>query len=314
MLEGSGAALPPVAADRTVLVTSAARPAESLVTGMGPYRILVSDMLVVTMCEPPLASREDVDDVRAAVAEIRPDLPVVTTVFRPHPAEPVVGERVALFTTAPAAVHPALRASLEGDHGADVVAVSGALSDRVSPARRPRQARRRRRGHLPDRDQGGGDRRGRRGRRGARSPARVLRQPAAGHGRLTGSGRRASRAGRRGGAGTCLTGAACSGAGRRPSRRPRRPRHASPGSEAGARRCPSRRGGWRRRSCWRASSPSGPTSWRSESSGRSRASPRTRSRSSSCTASSRRCWPRRRARRSCRGITGGTRCSGSTGR
>ena len=132
ILEGSGAALPPVAADRTVLVTSAARPAESLVTGMGPYRILVSDMLVVTMCEPPLASREDVEDVRAAVAEIRPDLPVVQTVFRPRPAEPVAGERVALFTTAPAAVHPALVASLEADHGADVVAISGSLSDRVA--------------------------------------------------------------------------------------------------------------------------------------------------------------------------------------
>jgi cyclic 2,3-diphosphoglycerate synthetase len=132
VLEGSGAALPPVAADRTVLVTSAARPAESLVTGMGPYRILVSDMLVVTMCEPPLASREDVDDVRAAVAEVRPDLPVVTTVFRPRPAEPVAGQRVALFTTAPAAVHPALQASLEADHGADVVAVSGSLSDRAA--------------------------------------------------------------------------------------------------------------------------------------------------------------------------------------
>ena len=103
-------------------------------TGMGPYRILVSDMLVVTMCEPPLASREDVDDVRAAVAAIRPDLPVVTTVFRPRPAEPVAGERVALFTTAPAAVHPALRASLEAEHGAEVVAV-------VRVALGPRRAR-----------------------------------------------------------------------------------------------------------------------------------------------------------------------------
>ena len=102
VLEGSGAALPPVAADRTVLVTSAARPADNLVTGMGPYRILVSDMLVVTMCEQPLASPQDVDDLRAAVASLRPDLPVVTTVFRPHPAEPVAGERVAFFTTAPA--------------------------------------------------------------------------------------------------------------------------------------------------------------------------------------------------------------------
>ena len=132
VLEGSGAALPPVAADRTVLVTSAARPADNLVTGMGPYRILVSDMLVVTMCEQPLASPQDVDDLRAAVASLRPDLPLVTTVFRPHPVEPVAGERVAFFTTAPAVVHPALRASLEADHGADVVAVSGALSDRAA--------------------------------------------------------------------------------------------------------------------------------------------------------------------------------------
>jgi cyclic 2,3-diphosphoglycerate synthase len=132
LLEGSGAALPPVAADRTVLVTSATRPSEDLVTGMGPYRILVSDMLVVTMCEPPLASRTDVDDVRAAVASVRPGLPVVETVFRPQPAETVAGERVAFFTTAPAAVHPALRAALEEQHAANVVAVSGALSDRAA--------------------------------------------------------------------------------------------------------------------------------------------------------------------------------------
>src|SRR5204863_8428319 len=89
------------------------------------------DMLVVTMCEPPLASQEDVDGVRAAVADVRPDLPVVTTVFRPRPAEPVVWERVALFTTAPAVLHPALRASLETDRGSDVVAVSGSLPHRV---------------------------------------------------------------------------------------------------------------------------------------------------------------------------------------
>jgi cyclic 2,3-diphosphoglycerate synthase len=132
LLEGSGAAVPPVAADRTVLVTSAVRPSDDLVTGMGPYRILVSDMLVVTMCEPPLASPEDVEEIRAAVASVRPGLPVVTTVFRPQPAEPVAGERVAFFTTAPATVHPALRAALEQEHGAEVVAVSGALSDRTA--------------------------------------------------------------------------------------------------------------------------------------------------------------------------------------
>jgi cyclic 2,3-diphosphoglycerate synthetase len=44
--------------------------------------------------------------------------------------EPVDGKRVALFTTAPEAVHDALRATLERDHGAEVVLVSGNLSRR----------------------------------------------------------------------------------------------------------------------------------------------------------------------------------------
>ena len=67
LLEGSGAAIPPVAAGRTVLVTSAVRPSYELLTGMGPFRVLVSDMVVLTMCEPPLASAQQVEQVRAAV-------------------------------------------------------------------------------------------------------------------------------------------------------------------------------------------------------------------------------------------------------
>ena len=132
LLEGSGAAIPPVAGDRTVLVTSATRPPDELQDGLGPYRILVSDMLIVTMCEPPLAAPEQVDAIRAAAAAVRPGLPVVPTVFRPAPAEPVAGERVALFTTAPQPVHAALAAELGREHGADVAAVVGSLSDRVA--------------------------------------------------------------------------------------------------------------------------------------------------------------------------------------
>jgi cyclic 2,3-diphosphoglycerate synthetase len=59
---------------------------------------------------------------------------VVATVLRPHPAEPIEGERVALFTTAAAAIHDRLAAFLRDDHGADVTAVIGSLSDRSALA------------------------------------------------------------------------------------------------------------------------------------------------------------------------------------
>ena len=130
VLEGSGAAIPPVAAERTLLVTSGVRPSHELMTGMGPFRVLVSDMVVLTMCEPPLASAEQVEQVRAAVSALNPDVPVIATVLDPVPNEDVRGQRVAYFTTAPAAIHDRLSQSLRDDHGADVTAVVGSLSNR----------------------------------------------------------------------------------------------------------------------------------------------------------------------------------------
>ncbi len=132
LLEGSGAAIPPVAAGRTLLVTSGVRPSHELMTGMGPFRVLVSDMVVLTMCEPPLASAEQVEQVRAAVLALKPDVPVIATVLDPVPAEDVSGARVAYFTTAPTAIHDRLRSSLRREAGADVSAVVGSLSNRAA--------------------------------------------------------------------------------------------------------------------------------------------------------------------------------------
>jgi cyclic 2,3-diphosphoglycerate synthetase len=46
--------------------------------------------------------------------------------------EPVEGKRVAVFTTARPETHERLRRLLAEEHGAEVVAVSGSLSDRAS--------------------------------------------------------------------------------------------------------------------------------------------------------------------------------------
>jgi cyclic 2,3-diphosphoglycerate synthase len=131
LLEGSGAAIPPVEAGRRILVAGAHQDPEVLSGHLGPYRLLLSDLVVLTMCEEPLATPEQIDAMRAAVADVDPELPVIATVLRPRPVEPVGGKRVAFFSTAPEAIHDRLREHLEQEHGAEVVLVSGNLARRA---------------------------------------------------------------------------------------------------------------------------------------------------------------------------------------
>ncbi len=130
IFEGSGAALPPIETDARLLVAGAAQELDSVAGYLGPYRLLVSDLVVVTSCEEPLASPERVRALREAITEISPKLEVVETVLRPRPVEPVEGRQVAFFSTAPEAIHDRLREHLEEEHGAEVVLVSGNLSRR----------------------------------------------------------------------------------------------------------------------------------------------------------------------------------------
>ncbi len=102
VLEGSGAALPPVGSDAGLLVAGAHQPIENVAGYLGTYRLLMSDAVVLTMAEEPLATVEKVRSMTAAVRQIKPSVEVVPVVFRPRPLEEVRDRRVAFFTTAPA--------------------------------------------------------------------------------------------------------------------------------------------------------------------------------------------------------------------
>jgi cyclic 2,3-diphosphoglycerate synthase len=121
LFDGSGAAIPPVDVGARVLVTSAAQPVDVVTGYLNAYRILISDLVLVTGG----ASEE----LREAIAEIK-DLPVVSVELRPRPVEPVSGRRVAYFSTAAAEVHDTLRSHLANQHGAEVTHVSGNLARR----------------------------------------------------------------------------------------------------------------------------------------------------------------------------------------
>ena len=126
VFDGSGAALPPIATGRRVLVSGADQDV-GVVTGyLNAYRHLVADLVVLTMAEEGTPHRL----LRERIGELAPATPVVATVLRPRPLEPVSGRTVAYFGTAPAGAHPRIAAHLEREHGASVVSVSGSLADR----------------------------------------------------------------------------------------------------------------------------------------------------------------------------------------
>jgi cyclic 2,3-diphosphoglycerate synthase len=106
VFDGSGAALPPVAADARILVANGAYDARA---GLNAYRVLVSDLVVDT-------GGADLEAIRSISG-----VPVVRAELRLRPAEPLAGRRTAVFTTGPAPT---------GELDAEVVHVSRNLARR----------------------------------------------------------------------------------------------------------------------------------------------------------------------------------------
>jgi cyclic 2,3-diphosphoglycerate synthetase len=122
--------MPPVRVEGRVLVAGAHQDPEYIVGFLGTYRLLLSDLVLLTMSEEPMAAPEKVDGLVRAIGEVRPDLTVVPTVFRPRPVGDIEGIKVGYVSTAPPAVLGKLARHLEERYGCEVVATSGNLSDR----------------------------------------------------------------------------------------------------------------------------------------------------------------------------------------
>jgi cyclic 2,3-diphosphoglycerate synthetase len=129
--EGSGAAIPPVTADATLLVVGAAQGAGYVTEYFGPYRLARADAVIVAGAEPPFASTEGIAATMAAVGGLAPEIPVAAVTFRPHPIESVSGKRVFFATTASERILSELVAHLEAEHDCVVVGASAHLSDRT---------------------------------------------------------------------------------------------------------------------------------------------------------------------------------------
>lgn len=130
VFEGSGATLPPVRTDASILICGAHQPIEHIAGYFGTYRVLLADLVVLTMCEEPMASPDKIASVSSAVGKLREDVPILRTVFRPRPIEPIASEKVFFATTAPAQMVEVLARFLREESGCDVVGASPHLSNR----------------------------------------------------------------------------------------------------------------------------------------------------------------------------------------
>lgn len=129
ILEGSGSAVPSVPWDSAVLVAPAGIRPELLVGYLGPYRLLRSDLLVLTMVGNPF-DPEGLPTLRSDIARIRADLRIVVVGFDPHPLGDVAGREVFFATTAAPGAAAGQAAALEARAGCRVVGWSARLGDR----------------------------------------------------------------------------------------------------------------------------------------------------------------------------------------
>ncbi len=131
VLEGSGAAVPPVPWDAGVLAVAASAPPEYLGGYLGPYRLLLSDLVVVTMAS---AGLEHLPALKSHVQRLRGDVRLIVTDFEPVPLGEVEGRDVFFTTTAPGAAAARQAAHLERAYGCRVVGWSARLADRAGLA------------------------------------------------------------------------------------------------------------------------------------------------------------------------------------
>lgn len=129
ILEGSGATIPPVKADKNILVIGAYQALEDIIGYFGPYRLMAADLIILTMSEEPQASVEKIEELEKAIRTIRPEIEIIRIVLRPKPLGNIKNKKVFVATTAKYGLEN-IKNHLETVFKAKVVAISNDLSNR----------------------------------------------------------------------------------------------------------------------------------------------------------------------------------------
>ena len=130
IIEGSGASIPQVDTDITICAIGAFQEWDSLIGYLGIYRILIADMIVLTMCEEPIADSKKIDYLESMIKKFNPGAVVIRTIFRPKPLSGIRGKKIFLGMTAINSIEKNIIDYLETSYGCSVVKASFNLSRR----------------------------------------------------------------------------------------------------------------------------------------------------------------------------------------
>lgn len=130
IFEGSGAALPPVKTDACLLTVGAHQPLDYIDGYFGTYRVMLSDLTVMTMCERPLADQKQIKAICEAINRVNSEAKIIQTVFRPQPLEPIMNKKVFFATTGPDMMNTTIKNYLEENFDCEVVKISNYLANR----------------------------------------------------------------------------------------------------------------------------------------------------------------------------------------
>ncbi|MEX0745774.1 MAG: hypothetical protein WD118_09240 [Phycisphaeraceae bacterium] len=112
LVEGSGACIPPLAADRTICVTSAPHAKAQALSYLGPLRVARADLLLLASAD--MVAADQLEGLKRDLSEWAPKARKIGIAFAPEPAQRLEpGTRVAVFTTAPPDASDGMRARLE---------------------------------------------------------------------------------------------------------------------------------------------------------------------------------------------------------
>src|SRR5438093_1725329 len=131
ILEGSGASVPTVPWDAGVLVAPATLSPEHLGGYFGPYRVLLSDLLILMMDGSPIG-RDNVSTLYPLARRLREDVRVALAELQPVPLADVRGKDAFFATTTHHELAAGLAGQLERTAGCRVVSIASHLADRAA--------------------------------------------------------------------------------------------------------------------------------------------------------------------------------------
>jgi cyclic 2,3-diphosphoglycerate synthetase len=131
ILEGSGAAVPTVPWDAGILVAPASLPPEYLGGYLGPFRVLLSDLLVFIIEAGPSTGPENLSALYPLARRLHAGIRVAVAELHPVPLADVRGKDAFFATTSHRELAGRLADELERTAGCRVVSYSPNLADRA---------------------------------------------------------------------------------------------------------------------------------------------------------------------------------------